>query len=50
MEKSFIIARSGENILGKKYVLAGVPGEMQTIDIDKSKANGEIIVEVQNNG
>ncbi len=50
IERSFIIARSGKEIVGKKYVLAGVPGEMLNIDIDKSKANSDIVVEVQKNG
>lgn len=50
IERSFIVARSGAEIIGKKYLLAGVPGEMLTLDIDKSKAKTDIVVEVQNNG
>ena len=50
IEKSFIIAKSGNQIVGKKYVLAGVPGEMQNIDVDKTNVKNEIIVEVQSNG
>ena len=46
--KSFIVAKSNGNIISKKYVLAGVPGEMQTMEIDKSSAQGDLIVEVEN--
>lgn len=46
--KSFIVAKSNGNVISKKYVLAGVPGEMQTMEIDKSNAQGDIIVEVEN--
>lgn len=48
IERSFIVAKSGDEIIGKKYVLAGVPGEMQTLEVDKTKAKDTIIVEVQN--
>lgn len=48
VERCLIIARSGKEILAKKYILAGVPGEMLNIDIDKTKAKNEIIVEVTN--
>ncbi len=44
--KTFIVAKSNGKELGKKYLLAGVPGEMLTMDIDKSQASGNIIVEV----
>lgn len=45
--KSFIIAKSGDQILSKKYMLAGVPGEMITMEIDKANAKDNIVVEVQ---
>lgn len=45
--KSFVVARSGDKILSKKYLLAGVPGEMQTLEVDKAGAKGEIVLEVQ---
>ncbi len=45
--KRWIIARSGENILGKMYVMAGVPGEMLSLKIDKQNMVGDIVVEVQ---
>ena len=46
--KSFIVAKSNGIVLAKKYLLAGVPGEMQTMEIDKTNAKGDIIVEVEN--
>lgn len=45
--KRWIIAKSGENILGKMYVMAGVPGEMLSLKIDKQNMVGDIVVEVQ---
>lgn len=45
--KTFIIARSGDQILSKKYMLAGVPGEMISMEIDKTNAKDNIVVEVQ---
>jgi len=45
--KTFIVAKCGEQVLAKKYMLAGVPGEMLTMEIDKHNATGPIIVEVQ---
>lgn len=49
IERSFIVAKSGSEIIGKKFILAGVPGEMQNLDIDKSKITKDVIVEVQKN-
>lgn len=45
--KRWIVAKSGENILGKMYVMAGVPGEMLSLKIDKQNMVGDIVVEVQ---
>lgn len=45
--KKWILAKSGENVLAKKYILAGVPGEMLTMEIDKTNASNKIIVEVE---
>lgn len=45
--KTFIVARSGDTILSKKYMLAGVPGEMISMEIDKTNAKDNIAVEVQ---
>lgn len=44
--KTFIVARSGDTILSKKYMLAGVPGEMITMEVDKTNAKDKIVVEV----
>lgn len=45
--KTFIVAKSGDTILSKKYMLAGVPGEMISMEIDKTNAKDNIVVEVQ---
>lgn len=45
--KKFIVAKSGDTILSKKYMLAGVPGEMISMEIDKTNANQTIVVEVE---
>ena len=41
-----IVAKSKNVILGKKFILAGVPGEMMTLQIDKSGATEEIQLEI----
>lgn len=42
-----VVARSGDVVLAKKFMLAGTPGEMVVFEFDKSKATGDIIVEVE---
>ncbi len=42
-----LVAKCGANILGKKFVLAGVPGEMMNFSFDKSGATGEIVLEIE---
>ncbi len=44
--KKTIVAKCGDVILGKKFVLAGVPGEMMSITFDKSGANKKISLEI----
>lgn len=44
--KKTIVAKSNNVILGKKFILAGVPGEMMSLQIDKHNAKNEIIVEI----
>lgn len=44
--KSNILVKSGNEVIAKKYMLAGLPGEMITISIDKSKVNSNVSVEV----
>ena len=48
--KSFIVAISQGNIIAKKYVLAGVPGEMMTFKFSKKGVKEEIVFEVRENG
>lgn len=45
--KTNIVAKSGNEILSKKFMLAGTPGEMVSFEIDKSKATTDIILEVE---
>ena len=45
--KKWIVAKSGQNILSKMYVMAGVPGEMLSLKINKQNLAGDIVVEVQ---
>ncbi len=42
-----IVAKSGGVVLAKRFVLAGTPGEMQSLEIEKANATGDIIVEVE---
>ena len=44
--KKTIIAKSGEIILGRKFILAGVPGEMLTMKIQKGGARENIVLEI----
>lgn len=45
--KKFIVAKSGDKVLAKKYMLAGVPGEMLSLDINKQDILEDIIVGVE---
>ncbi|MDE6583525.1 MAG: NAD(P)/FAD-dependent oxidoreductase, partial [Clostridia bacterium] len=44
--KKTIVAKCGDVILGKKFVLAGVPGEMMNLTFDKSGASKTIQLEI----
>lgn len=45
--KKWIVAKSNGIELGKMFVLAGVPGEMLSLKVNKEKLCGDIVVEVQ---
>ena len=45
--KKTLTAKCGSNILGKRFVLAGVPGEMMNLTFVKSGATGEIVLEIE---
>ena len=47
IEKKTIVAKSGDLILGKMFVLGGTPGEMLTLQIEKNGAKKSITIEVQ---
>lgn len=42
-----LVAKCGANILGKKFILAGVPGEMMNFEIEKNGATDKIVVEIE---
>lgn len=44
--KKTIVAKCNDVILGKKFVLAGVPGEMLSLEFEKSGATGQIQIEL----
>lgn len=46
IEKKYICAMQGDNIIAKKYVLAGEGNQMQTLVIDKSKLTSCEAVEI----
>lgn len=45
--KKWIVAKSGDKILNKMYVLAGVPGQMLSLKINKNNLSHDIILEVE---
>ena len=45
--KRTIVVKCGDVILSKKFVLAGVPGEMMKISFEKNGATGQISLEIQ---
>jgi len=45
--KKWIFAKSNNEIVAKKFVVAGLPGEMQTIEVDRSKVNSDLMLEVE---
>lgn len=47
-ERSFVVVKNQKGeVVAKKYILAGIPGEMQSIEIDRSLLCGETTVEVE---
>lgn len=44
--KKTIVAKCNDVILGKKFVLAGVPGEMLSLEFEKNGATGQIQIEL----
>lgn len=42
-----LVVKCGANILAKRFVLAGIPGEMMTLEIDKNGAKGQINLEIE---
>lgn len=45
--KKSIVAKCGDVILGKRFVLAGVPGEMMTLSFEKNGATDKITILVE---
>ena len=46
-DKKWIKVKTNGQEIAKKFVMAGLPGEMQTIEVDRSKLLGDIVVEVE---
>ena len=44
--KKTIVAKCNDVILGKKFIMAGVPGEMMNLIFDKNDATGKIQIEI----
>lgn len=47
--KTNLIVKCGEEVIAKKFVMAGLPGEMLTVSFDKSKVTDDILLEVEHN-
>lgn len=45
----FVIKNKNGEVLAKKYVMACLPGEMQTIEVDRALINSDIVLEVADN-
>lgn len=45
--KRNILLKQGDEIIAKKYILAGLPGEMLTMDVDKTLVKGDVTLEVE---
>ena len=45
--KSFVVLKQNGETIAKKYLLAGLPGEMLTMDIDKSLVKSDLTLEVE---
>lgn len=45
--KKWIVAKCGDNVLGKMFVMAGVPGEMLSLKVNKQNLTGDITMEVE---
>lgn len=44
--KKTVVAKCNDIILGKKFVLAGIPGEMMSLTFEKNGATGKIQIEI----
>lgn len=45
--KKNILLKQGDEIVAKKYILAGLPGEMLTLEVDKKIVKGDVTLEVE---
>ena len=46
-DKKWIKVVSNGKVISKKFMLAGLPGEMQTLEVDRKDVLSDIIVEVK---
>jgi len=47
VSKKWIRVVSKDEVLAKKFVMAGLPGEMQTLEVPREKIRGDILLEVE---
>ncbi|MBQ9790427.1 MAG: FAD-dependent oxidoreductase [Clostridia bacterium] len=47
VSKKWIRVVSKDEVLAKKFVMAGLPGEMQTLEVSREKIKGDILLEVE---
>lgn len=45
--KKMIVAKCNDVILGRRFLMAGVPGEMLTLEVDKKGASGKITLQIE---
>ena len=45
--RSNIVLKCGNNVVAKKFILAGLPGEMLTMEADKTLIKGDVVLEVE---
>lgn len=45
--KKWVTIKSNNVIIAKKFIMAGLPGEMQTIEVDRQLIKSDLIVEVE---
>ena len=47
VKSNFLVKDTSGNVLAKKFTLACLPGEMQSIDVDRKLIKSDIMLEVE---